>query len=532
MVRKQSFRLFLAFALFVALASALSAQTAPVAYTVDFDSHPATHMLHISMRFGGVKAPSVDVAFPAWSSGAYRITDNWRQLQEFSAQDGAGNPLKFEKTDKQTWRISRGKDDRVAVHYNLYYPEFNEQGAYLRGPSTFMYVVGKAPYPLAGPVTLKLNAPADWKTQTGSESASEPNTFQAPDYDTFIDASVVTGNDWEQTQFDYKGIPHYVVFVGKGNFDKQKITDDTKTIVSTLTDMMGGAPYKKYVFFLRARPGPGAGGLEHLNSTDITFSANQTHETRATYRRFLFVVAHEYFHLWNVKRIRPFILGPFDYSREQNTRNLYVSEGMTSYWAALGLRRSGLWSQQEYYDEVATQIGTLQNASGRKIMSAELSSWDTWNQGGNSLNNRIDYYNKGELLGNILDLEIRHRTNDQRTLLDVFHYLFRNNALPKPGFDEKQGFLNAVETVTREAAPKNADFSDFFAKYVSGTAEIPWNDFFRYAGLILEPKPSKADPTIGINTGRNIPSNFPGAPPTDAARGPARSHWDSQWFGR
>jgi predicted metalloprotease with PDZ domain len=187
---------------------------------------------------------------------------------------------------------------------------------------------------------------------------------------------------------------------------------------------------------------------------------------------------------------------------------------MTSYWAALGLRRSGLWTQQDYFEEVATQVEMLQNAAGRKMMSVELSSWDTWNQGTNSLNNRIDYYNKGELLGNLLDLEIRHRTQNKRTLLDVFHYLYQNNALPKPGFEEKHGFRNAVETITREAAPGNADFGDFFAKYVSGTDEIPWNDYLAYAGLVLELKPAKTDPSIGINTGRNIPSSRGGGAPT------------------
>lgn len=512
-MKRNRSRLFIFLVLVFSIAAA-HAQTAPVRYTVDLDPQPTTHMLHITMSLAGVKANSVDVAFPAWSPGAYRITDGWRQVQEFSAADGSGTPLKFDKTDKQTWRITRGKDDRVTVKYNLYSPDFNEEGAYLRGPSTFMYVVGESPYPLAGPVTLKLNTPEGWKTQTGMDTGSEANSYQSPDFDTFIDASVVTGTNWEQTQFDVQGIPHYVVFIGKGNFDKQKINDDTKRIVSTLTDMMGVIPYKKYVFFLRARPGQGSGGLEHLNSTDITFSANMTHASRANYSRFLFVVAHEYFHLWNVKRIRPSILGPFDYTHEQNTRNLYVSEGMTSYWAALGLRRSGLWTQQEYYDEVAKQIETLENAAGRKMMSAELSSWDTWASGSNALNNRIDYYNKGELLGNLLDLEIRHRTQDQRSLLEVFHYLYKNYALPKPGFEEKQGFRNAVETITREAAPNNADFSDFFAKYVSGTDEIPWNDYLKYAGLMLEQKPGKTEPSIGINTGRNIPSNFPGAAPT------------------
>jgi predicted metalloprotease with PDZ domain len=509
-------------ALFVCLlawAAIASAQTAPVKYTVTLDPQPTSHMLHISMQLDGVRTPSVDVAMPAWSPGAYNIHNAWRQVQEFSPVDGSGASVKFEKIDKQTWRVFHGNGDKITVNYNLYSTNYNDELCYLLGPQTFMYVIGNAPYPLGGPISLKLVAPSNWRTQTGMESGSEPNTFQAPDYDTFIDASVVVGPDWEQTQFDYKGIPHYIVFIGKGNYDKQKITEDTKRVVSELTDMMGGAPYKKYVFFLRARAGQGSGGLEHLNSTDITFSANATHASRANYSRFLFVVAHEYFHLWNVKRIRPQILGPFDYSHEQNTRNLYVSEGMTSYWAALGLKRSGLWSEQEYLDEVGNQVKVLQSAPGRKIMSVELSSWDTWNQGSNASNNRIDYYNKGELIGNLLDLEIRHRTQNQKSLLDVFHYLYANYALPKPGFDEKHGFRDAVELITREAAPSNADYGDFFTKYVSGTAEIPWNDFLSYAGLVVEETPGQSQPSIGIDTGRSIPSAFPGGAATTLPEG-------------
>src|SRR5260370_26528777 len=334
------------------------------------------------------------------------------------------------------------------ARYNLYYRGFNSEVCYIRGPSVFMYVVGKRPYPVQGSVSLKIDAPADWRAQTGMEQAGGTNIFKADSYDTFVDASVALGPHLQQTEFEYKGVPHYIVFIGKGNYDKEMITRDTRTFVSYFVDMMGGAPYKKYIFFLRSGPGQGAGGLEHLNPTDIGFSAYATHASRTNYSRFLFVAAHEYFHLWNAKRIRPAILGPFDYTHEQNTRNLYVSEGMTSYWAAIGLRRSGLWSREEYFTEVADQIKALESAPGRKLMSVELSSWDTWNRGNNASNNRIDYYNKGELLGNLLDLEIRHRTQNQRTLLDVFHYLYANYALPKPGFEEKQGVRNAGDELT------------------------------------------------------------------------------------
>ena len=517
-IRTVRFTFTILFAL--ALQSAVSAQAPQVAYQVTLDKNPTTHFLHISLQVDSASATSIDVAMPAWAPGAYGIRNEWRNVQEFSATDETGAALKFEKVDKQTWRIYTATGRRITARYKLYYRNYNDELCYITGPSAFMYVVGKKPYPLDGRISIKLDAPSDWRVQTGMEPGKEPNTFVAANYDTFIDASIVLGKSLELTEFAANGVPHYIVFIGKGNYDKQKITNDTKAVVSYMAELMGGLPYRKYVFFLRARGGQGSGGLEHLNSTDISFSAYNIHQPEANYKRFMFVVAHEFFHLWNVKRIRPAILGPFDYSREQNTRNLYVSEGMTSYWAAIGLKRSAVWSLKDFYDDLTRQITTLQSAPGRKITSVELSSWDTWNRGDNAANTQIDYYNKGQLLGTVLDLEIRHRTANQRSLTDVFLYLLKNYGLPKPGFEEKRGFRDAVELITREAAPSNGDFADFFAKYVSGTEEIPWNSFFEHAGLVLEEKKVSARPYIGVTTGNTLPgAGFFNAAPTVLPQG-------------
>lgn len=508
----RSIKLGLVIAVSLLVHGAARAQSPAVNYTLTPDKRPATHFLHIAVQVNST-APYVDVAMPAWSPGAYNIHNAWRNVQELSAADETGASLEFAKIDKQTWRIKRQTGRTITARYKLYYRSYDDEMCYVRGPSVFMYVVGKRPYPIEGAVSVKLEAPLNWKTQTGMESGKEPNSFVADSYDTFVDSSILLAPEWEQTQFDYHGTPHYCVFIGKGNYDKERITEDTKSVVTYLLDMMGGAPYKKYVFFLRTRLSRGSGGLEHLNSTDISFSAYNTNKPSPDYIRFMFVVAHEFYHLWNVKRIRPEILGPFDYSREQNTRNLYVSEGMTSYWAAIGLKRSGVWSRQDYYDELTKEIGTLQSAPGRKIMSVELSSWDTWNRSDNATNSRIDYYNKGELIGNLLDLDIRHRTSNQRSLTDVFLFLMKNHGLPKRGFEETRGFRDAVELITREAAPSNSSFGDFFAKYVSGTEEVPWNEFLDHAGLALEEKKGKPRPFIGVTTGNTLPpSNFFGAP--------------------
>jgi predicted metalloprotease with PDZ domain len=493
--------------LLLATSIAANAQAGPVNYTLTLDKRPTSHFVHVALSVGVGNAASIDVAMPAWSPGSYSIHNAWRNVQEFAASDETGARLRFEKIDKQTWRIHPGNGRQIKAQYKLYLRnEYNDELCYLRGPSVFMHVLGKRPYPLEGSVNLKVEAPASWRIQTGMDTGSGPNSFTADSYDTFIDASIVIGPNWQQTDFDYKGVKYYLVFIGEGNYDKEKITHDTKAFVTYLVDMMGGAPFKKYVFFLRARPGGRPGGVEHLNSTDMSLPAWDMHASWAIYSRFLFVGAHEFFHLWNVKRIRPAILGPFDYSREQHTRNLYVSEGMTSYWAAIGLKHSGLWTRKDYFDNLANQISILQSAPGRKIMSVELSSWDTWNVGDNSANNRIDYYNKGDLIGVLLDLEIRHRTANRKSLLDVFLYLLEHHGLPKPGFEEVRGFRDVVELITRQAEPSKSDFGDFFAKYVSGVEEIPWNEFLDHAGLMLEERKGPATPYIGITTGTSIPS--------------------------
>lgn len=500
-------RFVLCISTLLVLGAIASAQTGPVSYTVSLDRRPTSHFVNVALTVNSGGAASIDVAMPAWSPGGYGIHNAWRNVQEFSANDETGAALTFEKIDKQTWKIMRGSGRTITAKYRVYLrTDYTDELCYLRGPNVFMYVVGKRPYPLDGPVKLKLEALASWRIQTGMDAGPEPNTFTSENYDAFIDASLIVGPDWQETTFDDQGARYHIVFLGKGNYDKDKITGDVKQVVHYLVSMMGGPPYRKYVFFLRARPGTTSGGLEHLNSTDMSFSAWATHSTRQIYSRLLFVAAHEFFHLWNVKRIRPAILGPFDYTHEQNTRNLYVSEGMTSYWAAIGMKRSGLWSRQEYFDNLTTQINTLQSAPGRKIMSAELSSWDTWNVGDNADNNRINYYNKGELIGDMLDLEIRHRTRNQKSLTDVFLYLLKNNGLPKPGFEEVRGFRDTVEMIVKQAAPDKASFGEFFAKYVSGVEEIPWNDFLTHAGLMLEEKKGKAEAYIGITTGTSVPT--------------------------
>jgi predicted metalloprotease with PDZ domain len=222
----------------------------------------------------------------------------------------------------------------------------------------------------------------------------------------------------------------------------------------------------------------GRGGLEHLNSTAINRRkyAGNTEEGWDSLRG---VTSHEFFHHWNVKRIRPDVLGPFDYTRQVLTRDLYVSEGMTSYYGDLHLRRSGLWTNEQYYRQLAKQMTELLGKPARAFLSVEESSLETWLKSDDAENASFSYYTKGSLVGLLLDLEIRQRTAGARSLDDVFRYLYEHYALPKPGWPVG-GFERAVETVA------GSDFTDFFARHVAGTEELPYERMLGYAGLRLE----------------------------------------------
>ena len=472
---------------------------------------PSSHLFEVTMRIEGLKTPKVDVAMPAWSPGSYFIVNSERNVQEFSATDGGVDPLPFEKTDKQTWRITRGKDTTVVVRYKYYAgPSMSPLGttsrltqldsfhASVTGPNVFMYVVGRSPYPLEGPVSLTIEAPPGWKIYSPLRKAEGNNTLLAENYDTLVDAALEVSSECKELIFEADHRSYHIVIDGNGNYDPEKLVADLKQIVTTEDALFGGPPYSSYTFFFHMTPGAqGSGGLEHLNSTSI-FAAKYLFANPAEYRQFLFVCAHEFFHVWNVKRIRPRILGPFDYTREQNTRALYVSEGMTSYYGALLLKRSGLWSRQDLFDYLASEISVLQNSPGRHWMSAEMSSWETWNRSNNSPNASIDYYNKGELLGWLIDIELRTRTKNRRSLDDVFRYLYQEYGLPKPGFDDRNGFEAAVELMARQGGAADPSFQDFFEHYVRGVDEIPWNRFLNQAGLVLEEKREKPAPYLGF----------------------------------
>ena len=409
--------------------------TAPLSSDISFTvamSKPYTHLLEVEMR---VKIPAnlqvpneSDLVMPVWTPGSYLIREFERHVQDFAA-DADGRALDWTKVNKNTWRVKTGGARQWRATYRVYAneltvrtSELNSDHAFWNNATLLMYPAGY----LNAPSTLRVVPdPAGRSPPACPQVPGQPNTFRAENFDVLYDSPVEVSN-FKELDFQVRGVPHRIVIDGEGNYDPERLRADVQKIVEAETAMFGGIPYHDYTFILHLRSNTG-GGLEHLNSTALGFR-RFNFSTEKNYRSFLALVAHEFFHLWNVKRIRPDALGPFDYTKENYTRLLWVAEGITEYYGHLMVRRAGLISDQVYLDHLAQQIQDFQETPGRQVMSAEEASFDSWikfyRPDENSVNSQISYYDKGELLGLLLDLDIRRRTNNAKSLDDVMRYLY------------------------------------------------------------------------------------------------------------
>ena len=493
---------------FLLLASTARAGAQTMDYELRFGK-PNTHLMEITIRATGLPGGTAEFAMPAWAPGSYVIQDYAANVQDFRATGATGKPLASRKTDKQTWRVELAGETAVTVAYKLYantlannQAQVNDRHVFIGGPAVWMYLVaGKT-----RPIRLKIETPAGWRVATGMKRSPD-GTFAAADYDWLADSPIEISDFVEQT-FEYEGATyHLAVHDVLGRKDFSKFTADTKKFVTELVQMMapvaGGtsaegkrraAPFDHYWFIYHIWPGS-RGGLEHLESTQINFSTDWD-DIRPDarygnlYLERISVASHEFFHSWNVKRLRPKPLGPFDYSREAHTTSLWVSEGLTTYWGDLALARSGVMSPQEYLDSIGRLLTEFEQQPGRKIRSIEETSWDTWfrpanlRQDSNLANTQYSYYDGGQVIGHLLDFAIREATDNKKSLDDWLRLLYSRHALPKPGFAPEDLVRAANETAGR-------DLSDIFRRYVSDKEPIPYETYFAYAGIEVERSASK-----------------------------------------
>lgn len=451
-------------------------------------SKPWTHLLEVEMQIqvpANLNVPNeTNLIMPVWTPGSYLIREFERHVQDFAPIDANGNALDWSKVDKNTWRVVSRGARTWKVAYRVYANELTVRTNELNSDHAFWNNAALLMYPEGGiskPSTLRVVPANNWKVATGLPPvAGQPNTFRAENFDVLYDSPVEASN-FKQMDFEVRGVPHRIVIDGEGNYDPERMRADVKKIVEVEVAMFGGIPYHDYTFILHLRSNTG-GGLEHLNSTALGFR-RFNFATERGWQSFYGLVAHEFFHLWNVKRIRPDALGPFDYTRENYTRSLWVAEGITDYFGYLMVRRAGLISDRGYLDALARRIESFQNTPGRLAMSAEEASFNSWikeyRPDENSVNSQISYYDKGELLGLLLDLEIRRRTNGSKSLDDVMRTLYADF------FEKGRNYTPAdFQKICESAA--GASLEDFFARYVRGREELPYNQIFNAAGLRLE----------------------------------------------
>jgi predicted metalloprotease with PDZ domain len=460
----------------------IPARGVTIDYTVNI-KNPSSHIYDVEITIRGIREASITVSMPAWSPGMYRIENYARNVQDFNAVNARSQTLKWELIDKQTWRIAKQPADDVNVRYQVYSTQLDDQMADVAPPTLYMYVVGQKHVPC----TVKYNTPSGWKIYTGLEKKGD--RYVASDYDIFIDAPAFIG-EFRVLEFETGGVRHYLVFSKKDiSLSAPQVSADVQDIVEAAEAMFGKLPYKEYLFLIKVQP-RATNSVEHLNSTRITVGENDF-VTQSSYREFLKTVAHEFFHLWNVKRIRPAVLGPFDYTREVHTRLLWMAEGITSYYGDLLLLRAGIDMPTEYLSRMAVVIDSLEHTPGRRLMSAEEASWNAWLRSDNAENNAISYYTKGEIIGLLLDIEIRARTRNQKSLDDVMRYLMANYADKGIGFPE-DGFLKAVEAVA------GSDFDEFFAATIQGRQQLDYNRYLRQAALSVDVQIQPASIYLGV----------------------------------
>jgi predicted metalloprotease with PDZ domain len=463
-----------------------------VRYAVSL-ARAADHLVEVQMEIAP-GAPTRDIQLPVWNA-LYQVRDFAQYVTWVRAKAASGDTLQVRQLDKTTWRVN-GAEHGVRVEYEIvadqggpYGAQLNSAHAFLNLAEILMYV----PDLRRSSVSVRFtDVPANWRTATALASRSA-NEFSASNYDRLVDGPVEIGF-FKDAAFDVDSTHVRVVIdADPADYDMAKIVPMVKSIVKAEISWMDDRPMDHYLFIYHFPRGAGEGGMEHAYSTAIDLDARIL---RSKPEYLADVTAHEFFHLWNVKRIRPQSLEPIDYTRENYTSALWFSEGVTSTVAPYMLLRAGLMDEPQYLKELGDAIGALQHRPAHLTQSAEESSLDAWLEKYPyyfAPQRSISYYNKGEILGVMLDLQVREISHGQACLRDVFHWMNEHYAKRGKFFPDSEGVRQSAESVS------HGDLHWFFQKYVAGTQEIPYDDFFKTVGLRLDQvKTIVADPAFRV----------------------------------
>lgn len=505
--------------------SASAAQHRPLAainYRLSMP-RPVSHLFAVKIEVEMAEGESrdyLDFQMPGWSPGRYAVFDFAKNVQEFNAASGVCPPeakcklgvLAAKRIDRQTWRVETGGVRSLTVSYKVFgddlsgtFSQLNERHANFNGASIFMYVAGHK----QDPVKLSIDPPERWRITNGRMESANQREWEFPNYDILIDTPTEVAPDWTVDEFKVDGKTYRVVVhsFGEEGGRRASLVRDIERIVRAETRMWGTPEFDSYTFLIHFAADDRSGdGMEHLTSTQIILPGALGEAS--DYEGALETVAHEFFHVWNVKRLRPVELGPWDFTRPLVTRSLWIAEGLTTYYGQLMMRRAGLWTDAQFLDYLGSLIGGIENSPGSRLMSAEESSLsapfldgEVHEQRTNLENTAVSYYPKGACLGLVLDLLIRQKTNGRASLDDVLRRMYEEFYLKS----EKatyylRGRGYAVEDFERVAsAVAGTDLSDFFRRYVRGVETPPYDEVLAGVGLRLVRAARHTPYTAGIS---------------------------------
>lgn len=482
---------------------------------------PESHLFEIRLKIQGdlLLSSPLNLKMPVWTPGSYLVREYARHLQDFRVCDSEGNFLKWQKKSKNYWQIQSKSATEIWVFYRIFANELSVRTnhldgshGYFNGAALFFYVPGCEKHP----IQVTIEPPKNWTVSTSLPKVPHQiNTFYAPDFDTLVDSPFEIGTH-RLYEFEVLGKPHQLAIWGDGNVNPERLLTDFQKIITVESELFDGLPYERYLFLLHLS-NQGFGGLEHKDSCSLIYSRFGFRSSEK-YHRFMQLVAHEFFHLWNVKRIRPKALEVFDYEQENYTPSLWFSEGTTSYYDMVIPYRAGIFDVKGFLNAIAKDITRLQTIPGRLVQPLSESSWDTWiklyRRESYSDNNQISYYLKGELVSFLLDLLIREKHGNRRSLDDVMRQMWLEFGQPEIGFTPEQ-----LEQVIESIA--DTSLTDFFERYLYGLDELPYNQYLEPFGLQLIAETKDETPYLGCKVatekGREIIKFVEVGSPAEAA---------------
>jgi predicted metalloprotease with PDZ domain len=467
-------------------ASTVWASVSKVGIVVQVDD-PSQGFLTIEYVLQGVTSETLTVAIPTWTPGWYQQMPFSDGIRDMQAVSEGGEPLPIERTNRFSWRIDTQGSQVVRLRYRVLARDeglgffgvaMGTYHAFINGAAAFVYEMNSKQVPHE----VRFRLPPGWKVTTAmdfvAQSEQRPfgdvrDTFLAPNYDELIDSPIQMG--WfEVRDFRARGVPMRIVFVSETDSiqcNMERIASDFQRIAEVGIDLFGSSPFSRYLFIVHLSGKGFAGGLEHLNSTVLNVPDRPDLNING-------LAAHEFFHAWNVKRIRPKVLGPFDYTQPVRTRALWWCEGVTDYYTSLILLRAGLINERAFWQDMEREIFTLENNPARERVTLEEASWKVWEGNGMGYGG-LSYYNKGKVVGFLLDVYIRGVTQNQRSLDDVLRFLMERYAYPKPGFEE-DGILQAINRVV------GRDVSALYQRMVASTEPLPYDEVLPFIGVRAE----------------------------------------------